>query len=110
VDVGDEKRIARDWAASVREYRVALTMDVCNGYGWLGVGEVAASNERPDLAAHALLNATQMLPQHYGAFTSLGKAYEALGQVPLAAEAYRRALEISPSLMEARAGLARTAP
>jgi hypothetical protein len=110
VDVGDEKRIARDWAASVREYRVALTMDVCNGYAWLGVGEVAASNERPDLAAHALLNATQMLPQHYGAFTSLGKAYEALGQVPLAAEAYRRALEISPSLMEARAGLARTAP
>ena len=108
VDLGDERRIARDWASSLREYRVALTMDTCNGYAWLGLGEVAVANQRPDLAAHALLNATQLLPQHYGALTSLGKAYEALGQNLLAAEAYRGALLISPSLAEARAGLART--
>jgi hypothetical protein len=108
VDTGDEQRIARDWAGSVRSYRVALTMDSCNGNGWIGVGEVSSANQRPDLAARAFVNATALLPQHYGAWLSLGKAYEALGQVPLAAGAYRKALEISPSLMEARAGLART--
>ena len=108
VDLGDEKRIARDTLGALTQYRVSLTMDVCNGYAWVGIGEVAYSGQRPDLAAHAQRNATRLLPRNYHAFVSLGQSYEALGQSGLAAEAYRSALELSPSLQEARLGLART--
>jgi hypothetical protein len=108
VDLGDERRIARDTLGALTKYRVSLTMDVCNGYAWVGIGEVAYSGQRPDLAAHAQRNATGLLPRNYHAFVSLGQSYEALGQSGLAAEAYRSALDISPSLQEARLGLART--
>ncbi len=108
VDLGDEKRIARDTLGALTQYRVSLTMDVCNGYAWVGIGEVAFSGQRPDLAAHALRNATRLLPRNYHAFVSLGRSYEALGQSGLAAEAFRAALDLSPSLQEARLGLART--
>jgi tetratricopeptide (TPR) repeat protein len=107
VDAGDEKRIRKDPLGAISEYRAALSMDACNGYGWLGLGETAASLARPDLAIRALRNATRLLPNHYGAFTLLGRSYEDIGQRTLAAEAYRAALRASPSHAEARAGLQR---
>lgn len=109
VEMGDERRIARDTAGALREYRAALTMDACNGYAWLGIGEVAGGLARPDVASRALRNATALMPAHYGAWTSLGKAYEGLGQATLAADAYGKALAARPGLPEALEGWRRTA-
>ncbi|MFN7143483.1 MAG: hypothetical protein ACK4YP_06905, partial [Myxococcota bacterium] len=98
-----------DAAGALSEYRAALTMDVCNAYAWLGIGEIAGGAARPDLAVRALRNTTRILPGHYGAWTMLGKAYEALRQSQLAAEAYATALELRPGLPEAVEGWRRTA-
>jgi tetratricopeptide (TPR) repeat protein len=100
--------MAKDKEGAAREYRAALTMDTCNGYAWLGVGEAANALDRPDLAIRSLRVATRLLPRHHGALLLLAKAYEAFGQRPLAAEAYRRALELSPGLPDAVEGYART--
>lgn len=107
VDAGDEKRIRKDPLGAIAEYRAALSMDSCNGYGWLGLGETASSLARPDLAIRALRNATRLMPNHYGASTLLGRSYEDIGQRALAAEAYRAALQASPSHAPAREGLQR---
>lgn len=108
VDLGDDRRMAKDRVGAAREYRAALTMDTCNGYAWLGVGEAAQALDRPDLAIRALRVATRLLPRHHGALVLLAKAYEGFGQRPSAAEAYRKALELSPGLPDAVEGYART--
>lgn len=108
VDIGDERRVARDMAGAIHEYRAALSMDGCSAYGWLGLGQTAASLGRPDIAVRALENATRILPAHYGAWSSLGRAYEDVGQIDRAARAYDRALALNPSLGEALEGRRRT--
>ncbi len=108
VDMGDERRMMKDSAGAAREYRAALTMDTCNGYAWLGLGEAAAQLSRPDVAIRALKNATNLLPKHYGAWVLLGKAYEAIGQRTMAGNAYSEALKLSPGLPDAVEGYART--
>jgi hypothetical protein len=109
VDTGDDKRVRHDSAGAIQAYRAALTMDVCNAYGWLGIGQVATEMGRPDLAIRALRNATRLLPNHYGAWTLLGKNYESIRQAPLASGAYEKALALKPDLPEALDGWRRTA-
>lgn len=108
VDMGDERRMVKDSVGAAREYRAALTMDTCNGYAWLGLGEAAAQLSRPDVAIRALKNATNLLPKHYGAWVLLGKGYEAIGQRTMAGNAYSEALKLSPGLPDAVEGYART--
>lgn len=107
VDLGDEARMKRDNLGGVKAYLAALAMDKCNGYAWMGLGTIAVELKRPDLAIRALEPATHLMPVHYGAWTQLGQQYEAMHQNQLAQAAYWKALELSPSLAEARAGLAR---
>lgn len=109
VDAGDDRRIRKDALGALQEYRAALTMDVCNAYAWNGIGDVASEAARPDLAVRALRNTTRLLPGHYGAWTALGRNYEALRQNALAAEAYAAALALRPGLPEALDGWRRTA-
>ncbi|MDP2306842.1 MAG: hypothetical protein Q8P18_12535 [Pseudomonadota bacterium] len=109
VDAGDDRRIKRDALGALQEYRAALTMDACNAYAWNGIGDIANEAARPDLAVRALRNTTRLLPGHYGAWTMLGRNYEALRQSSLAAEAYSKALELRPGLPEALDGWRRTA-
>ena len=97
----------REHAAAINEYRAALAMDPCNGYGWLGLGETAASAGRPDVAVRALKNATRLMAGHYGAWTTLGQQYEILGQYRSAAEAFHKAVELRPDHVAALAGLDR---
>ncbi len=104
VDLGDEKRMRKDPDGALQEYRAALSMDACNAYGWLGIGDVASELARPDLAIRALRNTTRILPGHYGAWTLLGKNYEAIRQTTLAAQAYKKALDLRPGQMEALDG------
>lgn len=109
VDSGDDRRIKNDALGALQEYRAALTMDACNAYAWNGIGDIANAAARPDLAVRALRNTTRLLPGHYGAWTMLGKNYEALRQPALATEAYAKALELRPGLPEALDGWQRTA-
>lgn len=107
VDLGDEARMKHDNLGGIKAYLAALAMDKCNGYAWMGLGTIAVELKRPDLAIRALEPATHLMPVHYGAWTQLGQQYEAMHQNALAQTAYWKALELSPSLAEARAGLAR---
>jgi hypothetical protein len=109
VDSGDDRRIKKDALGALQEYRAALTMDPCNAYAWNGIGDIANEAARPDLAVRALRNTTRLLPGHYGAWTMLGRNYEALRQNTLAAEAYAQALQLRPGLPEALEGWRRTA-
>lgn len=105
----DDLRIAGDNAGALARFRAALSVDRCNAYGWLGLGQAALALSRADLAVRALKNATLLLPRHYGAWTELGKAYEALGQRTTASEAFQQALAINPDYTDAQAGAKRIA-
>lgn len=107
VVAGDELRARGDPSAAFARYHAALSIDRCNAYGWLGLGIAARGLDRPDIAARALRDATTVLPAHYGAWTELGKTYEAAGQFGGAADAFRNALAVKPGYQEAVAGLAR---
>jgi hypothetical protein len=103
----DDLRIAGDYPGALARFRAALTVDRCNAYGWLGLGQAAAALARPDLAIRGLKNATMLMPKHYGAWTELGKAYETIGQIPHAVDAYNRALALNSGYAEAQAGARR---
>jgi len=105
---GDDKRVAGDSAGAVAAYRAAVSLDPCSAYGWLGMGQSALALSRPDIAVRALRNTTRLMPTHYGAWSDLGRAYEAIGQPTLAHDAYEEALERQPNLPEANAGWRRT--
>lgn len=107
VMAGDDLRLERDDNSAVQKYRAALAMDACNAYAWLGLAESAIGLQRPDLSVRALKNTTTLMPRHYGAWTELGQAYEALGQRALAIDAYRTALTIQANHPAAVAGLQR---
>jgi tetratricopeptide (TPR) repeat protein len=107
VDLGDEARFAQDMVGAAKDYLAAISMDNCNGFAWLGLGETAYRLGRPDLAVRALRVATSLMPNHTLAWTHLGQQYEALGQRDSAVEAYWKALALAPNIPEARAGLAR---
>jgi cytochrome c-type biogenesis protein CcmH/NrfG len=51
--------------------------------------------------------AVRLVPGHYGAYTSLGEAYERHHRLELASEAYHKALSIHPQHSPALVGLAR---
>jgi tetratricopeptide (TPR) repeat protein len=107
VELGDEARMTSGDERAVKDYLAALSMDPCNGYAWFGLAQVAAEAGRPDLALKAAQPATELLPNHYGAWTLLGRQYELLGHKDLAKGAYMAALALSPNYAEARAGMAR---
>ncbi len=107
VMTGDDLRMGKDAAGAIQKYRAALSMDSCNGYAWLGLGESAVALSRPDIAIRALRNATTLMPQHYGAWTELGQCYEAIGQAEMAVGAYKKAVALKPGLEIPLAGLQR---
>jgi tetratricopeptide (TPR) repeat protein len=107
VMAGDDLRLGKDAAGAIQKYRAALSMDACNGYAWLGLGESAVAIDRPDIAIRALRNATTLLPQHYGAWTELGQSYEAIRQLDLAVAAYKKAVALKAGLEIPLAGLQR---
>lgn len=107
VMTGDDLRLAKDVAGAIQKYRAAISMDLCNGYGWIGLGEAAISLGRPDLAIRTLRNGTMLMPQHYGAWLELGQAYEAIHEVDAAIGSYQRALSVKPGLPGAVEGLSR---
>ena len=107
VMAGDDLRMAKDGDGAVQKYRAALSMDSCNGYAWLGLGEAALTLKRPDIAIRPLRNATTLMPKHYGAWTELGESYEAIGQNTQAVDAYRQALTVKPGHPGAMSGLTR---
>lgn len=108
VGTGDDLRIVGRAEDALSDYRAALTMDKCNGYAWMSIAQLASDQARTDLSIRALRNATRLLPAHPGAFLMLGKALEAFGQTRSAADAYKRATELSPSNAEAIEGYMRT--
>ena len=97
---GEGQRAADELAA-------ALTLDRCNAFAWVSLGDLALKASRPDLAVRALREGIKLQPDYYGALTSMGQAYEVLGQAHLARDAYERALAIRPDHSPARQGLDR---
>jgi len=108
VDMGDTARVRGDKSGAANEYRAAITMDPCNAYAWSSIGGLALRAEQAAVATRALRVAVRLMPEHYGAITMLGEAYEKLGRSALAAEAYQKALSIRPTHTPAQEGLSRT--
>lgn len=108
VSSGDDFRMANRPADALKDYRAALTMDKCNGYAWMSIAQVANDAGRTDVAVRALRHTTRLVPTHPGGWLMLGRAYEAIGQRTMAAEAYKKATEIAPGNAEAIEGYMRT--
>ena len=82
-------------------------MDPCNAFAWHALGQLSIRGGHLDSAIQALRVATRLVPSHYGAFTSLGEAYERNKRFELASDAYHMALSIHPQHLPALEGLAR---
>lgn len=108
VDLGNEAMIHGDRAAALGHYRAAIAVNRCNAFAWASLGDALLGAGGPEAALEALASATTLMPTHFQAWTSRGRAAEALGRYADAAEAYGEALASRPGFGPAEAGLART--
>lgn len=107
LDLGDDSRLRGDHQQAAEEYRAAVTLDRCNAIAWAALGQLALSSDNIEKAVYALEVATALRPDHYGALTSLGLAYEASGRNGQARDAFTRALSRRPGHPAAEDGLGR---
>jgi hypothetical protein len=108
VDAGDAALLAGNAREAMSRYRAAITLNACNPFAWVGLGLGLLDVRAPRAAANALRTATSLQPNHYAAWTDLGRAEEASGRRAEAADAYRRALLVKPDYTPAIEGAART--
>jgi hypothetical protein len=108
VELGDEASIRGDVNAAVGHYRAAITINVCNAFAWAQLGTSLLDANADDPASEALDYATRLMPQHFRAWTDLGRVREKLGQYTGAIEAYQEALTLRPGYVPAEAGLRRS--
>ena len=104
---GDQALVENQVQTAADKYLAALTMDSCNAFAWHALGQLSIRGGHLDSAVQALRVATRLVPSHYGAFTSLGEAYERNQRFELASDAYHMALSIHPQHLPALEGLAR---
>jgi tetratricopeptide (TPR) repeat protein len=107
VNLGDSANNGGDVQQAIDQYRAAISLYPCNGLAWAALGKVALSQYQFGLGVAALETATRLRPDHYGAFTNLGLAYEELGESQRAEQAFDRALDLQPGHPPALEGLRR---
>lgn len=107
LDMGDEARLRGDHQQAADEYRVAVTLDRCSAIAWAALGQIALAADDRTKAVASLEHAVALRPDHYGALTSLGLAYEASGQPAQARAAFEQALALRPGHPAAEDGLGR---
>lgn len=108
VDEGNEASMQGDFGTALNKYRAALSISPCNAFAWADLGEALLTVDEPARARTALAVATRLMPNHYRAWTNLGRAEEALGRKEAAIEAYTKALEARPGHPPADEGLQRS--
>jgi hypothetical protein len=106
-EAGDQARVESRYQEAADRYQAALSMDPCNAFAWHAMGQLSINGGQLETAIQALRVATRLVPGHYGAFTTLGEAYERNQRLELASEAYHMALSIRPQHKPALEGLAR---
>lgn len=94
LDLGDVVKARVDLAAS-------LQLNPQQFNAWLGAGVLARNQGKIDEAINDFTHSLNLQPTARG-YLELGRAYEQAGQIPLARDAYQKALKISPDLPEAR--------
>lgn len=107
VDMGNDAELVNELDRAADEYRAAITLYPCNGFAWAALGSLALRTNHPTEAVSALEVARKLQPNHYGAATDLGKAYEALGKKTDAIGAYQAALKANPGYAPASQALTR---
>lgn len=107
VDEGNDLEIAGDIAAARERYLAAISLYPCSHLAWSSLGLLAQRQGDARGAVRALSWVVIEQPQHVGAWTALGQAYEALGQREQAVAAYERALRLRPGHAAAEQGLRR---
>jgi tetratricopeptide (TPR) repeat protein len=89
-----------------REFRLALEAEPGNQQALAGLGQISVKRGAYADAVQILERATGSSNQMASAFRSLGDAYAALGELDKAATAYRQAVALTPTDLDARLGLA----
>lgn len=107
VDAGNEAIVAGDLGTAIDRYRAAITINKCNAFAWVALGDALLQVGSPRTALPALQAATRLMPTHFHAWTRLGEAAEQNGDRVAAAAAYTRALEVKPDHAPAAQGLQR---
>lgn len=93
-------------------YRQILTIDPACPEAWHFLGVIALEVQRYDIAADHIQRAIAILPPAHprlaSVYSDLGLTFERAGQLPEAAAAFQRAIEIQPDLAEAHHDLGNT--
>lgn len=107
VNEGNDLEIAGDLEGARARYLAAISLHPCNTLAWSSLGLLAERQQDHEGAVRALTWVVEQEPAHYGAWTALGQAQEALGQPDEARTAYQRALRLRPGHKPAEQGLQR---
>ncbi|HYR68409.1 MAG TPA: tetratricopeptide repeat protein [Candidatus Dormibacteraeota bacterium] len=91
-----------------REFRLAIEADPNDLEAVAGLGQVEVARGQYSEGMAHLERATRVLSQMVSALRSLGDAYAATGDLTRAASAYRQAVALAPTDLEARLALVRS--
>jgi predicted Zn-dependent protease len=108
LDLGDEARVAGLADEAWGHYRAALSLDPCNAFVWMQLGDMLFERERYDDAERALRKSLRLRPQSPRGWLLLGRTYEGLASWNEAKAAYQEALMVDPESWAAEAGLRRS--
>lgn len=90
------------WAKAIEAYQESIRLNPGLGQAWTGLGMAYEATLRPGEALAAYERATIADPRHAGSHYLYGRALARAGERELAMAELEKALEIAPSLAEAR--------
>ncbi len=102
---GELKQRQRDFGATVREYKTAISLEPKIPALYLELGQLYAEHQSFGLAIENFQQALDLFPSWLPAYQHLGLVYFILGENDKAAEAFQKILAIDPDNQEAKKNL-----
>jgi Flp pilus assembly protein TadD len=96
-----------DFAQAEVEARAIISLFPADSRGYMDLGDTLSRNDRWREAADAYQGAIKLEPENAVPYNNLAALYNAHGDSQRAIILYRKALELAPNFIEAKAALAR---
>jgi protein O-mannosyl-transferase len=96
----------RDFARAEAQARAIISLYPADSRGYMDLGDTLSETDRWQEAANAYQRAIQLEPENAVPYNNLAALYDAHGDSKRAIPLYRKALELAPNFIEAKAGLA----
>ena len=97
----------KNWKPVIEQLRKVIQLDPDHVDAYQYLGEIAATQEDPELGKQAFKQLTRLIPYQPVFFLRLGNAYEDLGDSGAAINSYERAVKIDDTMWQGHESLGR---